>query len=573
MKNYVAALFAAAAAAPLAAAHTMTADEAMPFLHRLPRHVPPTASSAPASSISSAPASSAPAFGVVALDAAPRIVTDPQPFGDPVRVTWAGDTGAEDYIALSCGPQRNATDWLDTVPLANTTGRAWTLMLFDMRCEYKIALIDARTGAPRATTTVTYALQGRPTQLRVGPLVDAGVTAGVTVSFTTHPSVRTGKVRVLSAAAGIDTTVVTTAFTYGAADLCGAPASTESQPHFREPGAFHVAAFPDLPLGTSFQFEASTVVASRTGAFQTAPRPSENTTVLFAADIGTHGYPVFWSSPGANLTQHQLAVDVRAGASLVLHPGDVSYAVGHGYLWDQFGAGLEPVSSQAMYAVTVGNHEYDWQAGQGHWNPPWGNFGNDSFGECGVPTHARFPASAAPWYVLDWGAAKIVSMSSEHDWTPGSEQYAWLNATLGATDRAVHPWLIVTSHRPMYMSQTISPPNQRTEEVMRRTLDPLINAHGVDLFLAGHWHSAERSCPVQDGVCFGEGERTVHYTAGAGGCCLFTGYPFPASWDRAHFIEFSYLRLLVSPAELNVKLIASASGDVLDDYTMAKQRR
>ena len=43
--------------------------------------------------------------------------------------------------------------------------------------------------------------------------------------------------------------------------------------------------------------------------------------------------------------------------SLALHVGDLSYAVGHGFLWDMWGGIIEPVSSRIPYMVSVGNHE------------------------------------------------------------------------------------------------------------------------------------------------------------------------------------------------------------------------
>jgi hypothetical protein len=49
--------------------------------------------------------------------------------------------------------------------------------------------------------------------------------------------------------------------------------------------------------------------------------------------------------------------------------------------------------------VSLGNHEYDHEAGGQHdpsrapangFRPWWGNFGTDSRGECGVPFYHRF---------------------------------------------------------------------------------------------------------------------------------------------------------------------------------------
>jgi hypothetical protein len=41
----------------------------------------------------------------------------------------------------------------------------------------------------------------------------------------------------------------------------------------------------------------------------------------------------------------------------------------------------------------------------------------------------------------------VTQISSEHDITEGSEQYAWLAADLAAVNRSVTPWVVVTAHR------------------------------------------------------------------------------------------------------------------------------
>lgn len=43
-----------------------------------------------------------------------------------------------------------------------------------------------------------------------------------------------------------------------------------------------------------------------------------------------------------------------------------------------------------LILVSVGNHEYD-EVSTAHptWHPSWGNYGDDSGGECGVPVKKR----------------------------------------------------------------------------------------------------------------------------------------------------------------------------------------
>ena len=43
-------------------------------------------------------------------------------------------------------------------------------------------------------------------------------------------------------------------------------------------------------------------------------------------------------------------------------------------------------------------------------------------------------------------------MSTEHDFSPQSPQYAWLEKDLQNVDRSKSPWVIIGGHRAMYCS-------------------------------------------------------------------------------------------------------------------------
>merc|ERR1719487_1192414 len=167
-------------------------------------------------------------------------------------------------------------------------------------------------------------------------------------------------------------------------------------------------------------------------------------------------------------------------ADLIVHPGDLSYATSAGYIWDQWHEMISPYASRLPLMVGLGNHEYDHLTGgngkdktvpqpqptpgeDSGFKPFWGNFGDDSKGECGVPTMNRFtmpgPWAAAhrPWYTFASGPVTFVMFSTEHDWQKGSEQYKWLQATLTAVDRKATPWVVVAGHRPMYTSESPTP--------------------------------------------------------------------------------------------------------------------
>ena len=100
----------------------------------------------------------------------------------------------------------------------------------------------------------------------------------------------------------------------------------------------------------------------------------------------------------------------------------------------------------------------------GSFAPAGGDYGSDSNGECGIAMVHRFraPSNGRPnrqgslaWYSFDYGVVHVVQMSSEHDWTEGSDQHAWLEADLKAAagNRIRTPWIVVTAHRMMYSTQ------------------------------------------------------------------------------------------------------------------------
>ena len=126
---------------------------------------------------------------------------------------------------------------------------------------------------------------------------------------------------------------------------------------------------------------------------------------------------------------------VNEGCELVIHAGDISYARGIAYLWDQWHQIVEPYATKVPYMVGIGNHEYDHlELGQGKdpsgaagvgFHPEWGNYGDDSHGECGVPTYNRFTmpgnGNALFWYSFDYGSVHFIMLSTEHNITEGSK--------------------------------------------------------------------------------------------------------------------------------------------------------
>ena len=58
-------------------------------------------------------------------------------------------------------------------------------------------------------------------------------------------------------------------------------------------------------------------------------------------------------------------------------------------------------------------------------------------------------------YSYDYGLVHMIMMSTEHDFSPGSTQYTWLENDLKKVDRKVTPWVFIGGHRAMYCSEII----------------------------------------------------------------------------------------------------------------------
>jgi hypothetical protein len=247
---------------------------------------------------------------------------------------------------------------------------------------------------------------------------------------------------------------------------------------------------------------------------------SEETTFTTATALSSDAPPVrivtfgdmALSVKGALSTVHHIErLHSESNIDAIFHFGDLGYALGSTVIWDLWHAYIEPVSRQIPYLVSVGNHEVDHASmvcfqdpsgesgtdGTGFHPTNWGHeMGDDSGGEGGVPIYHRFKSPACEadgtqghgnsifWYSTSMGALHVVQISSEHDYTQGSKQYAWLSRDLKAVDRSVTPWVVVTMHRPMYSPEAGAAYDEGQGIIA--SLEPLFVDMRVDMVLSGH---------------------------------------------------------------------------------------
>ena len=191
----------------------------------------------------------------------------------------------------------------------------------------------------------------------------------MTVSFTTNISA-SDVTCMLGTAPGVydlpnATDVEST--TYGAADLCNAPANETSVDYWQWPGMFHHVTLRGLQPATRYYARpvagglAGEEVTFVTGA---ALSPTQRTTFAAYGDMSVTQYVLVGDTkhdmpnggPGAVGTSQRLRQRIDEGAPLdfVLHFGDLGYATGAVYLWDAWMSMMANVGSRVPYMVSIG---------------------------------------------------------------------------------------------------------------------------------------------------------------------------------------------------------------------------
>lgn len=360
--------------------------------------------------------------------------------------------------------------------------------------------------------------------------------------------------------------------TYAASDLCQAPGNLTKAGYFYPPGMLHTVHVKDLLPDTKYVYDVGLRVKgkilrwSKQHIFRSAlpagdPKPFS---YIVYADQGCpyHG----WKG-GKEWMDNMVQREAGGRLAAVHHFGDIAYSRGAAHVWDAWLDMIQPMATQVPLMVAVGNHEYDHTAGGGHgkdpsgvmtehgFMPSWGNFGQDSGGECGVPTAKRFRmpnptrlSNGVFWYSYDYGLVHTVVISSEHDLSQGSPQHTFLEDDLGTVNRTKTPWVILESHRPLYEGEGSGGwwPNNLVSRAMRDEFEDLLLVYNVDVVLAGHYHEYQRTCNGLYRSRCGQG-GPMHITVGSAGAKLDAGFDLVNEWTE-RFIkgQFGYGRITIA---------------------------
>ncbi|XP_015073669.1 probable inactive purple acid phosphatase 2 [Solanum pennellii] len=304
---------------------------------------------------------------------------------------------------------------------------------------------------------------------------------------------------------------------YEKEDLCDAPAN--SSIGWRDPGYIHDGVMRNLKKGKKYYYQVGSDSRgwSTIFSFVSQNRDTGETFAFLFGDMGTATpYLTFLrTQEESKSTIKWISRDIEAlgnKPALISHIGDISYARGYSWLWDNFFTQVEPVASRVPYHVCIGNHEYDWPLQP--WKPDWSSYGKDGGGECGVPYSYKFhmpgnssvptgmhaPATRNLYYSFDSGPVHFVYMSTETNFLPGSNQYDFLKHDLESVDRVKTPFVVFQGHRPMYSSSS-GTKDISLRKRMVEYLEPLLVKNNVNLVLWGHVHRYERFCPLNNFTC------------------------------------------------------------------------
>ncbi|KAJ7562764.1 hypothetical protein O6H91_03G083700 [Diphasiastrum complanatum] len=385
---------------------------------------------------------------------------------------------------------------------------------------------------------------------------------------------------------------------FSSTDMCASVPAPAPDFGWHDPGFIHSAIMTGLSPSTTYTYNygSDSVGWSGVRSLITPPAAGGNSlNWIMYGDMGKADRDtsiVHYIQPGSLGVIDAVTQEINAGnANLILHIGDISYATGFLAEWDFFLEMIGPVASKVPYMTAIGNHERDFPGSGSYYVT------TDSGGECGVAyeTYFQMPASSfdKPWYSISLGPVHITVLSTEHDWTVGSEQYNWLNNDLAGVDRSQTPWLVVAGHRPQYASTT----NDIISEVLPpvdpdfvAAIEPLLFQHQVDLALWGHVHFYERTCAVYQAQCYAfptkdssgiDTYSSTPYTAPVHAVIGMAGFKLdgfdqnPSNWSLVRLSDFGYILLEADIQRLFVQynwtVPAIEAAQIRHQYQLADQ--
>jgi Calcineurin-like phosphoesterase/Purple acid Phosphatase, N-terminal domain len=250
----------------------------------------------------------------------------------------------------------------------------------------------------------------------------------------------------------------------------------------------HVATLAGLTPHTRYFYAVGSSAATLAGgdlghSFVTAPRPGARATtrIWVLGDSGTADGNARAVRDAATAFNHWREPD------LWMMLGDNAYTSGtdaeyQAAVFDTYPETLR----RAVLWPTFGNHDAEAADSATQSGPYYDIFTLPTAGEAG-----GVPSGTEAYYSFDYGNVHVVCLdSTESDRSAHGPMVRWLEADLAATPAE---WTIAFFHHPPYSKGSHDSDDETELRQMREQVGPVLEAGGVDLVLAGHSHSYERS--------------------------------------------------------------------------------
>lgn len=341
-----------------------------------------------------------------------------------------------------------------------------------------------------------------------------------------------------------------------------------------------------LQPGTTYQYRA--VLDGRTSetlTFTTAP--TADTTSFRVTAVGDNGIadernPAQRADSDAPVRVVEQAASL--GPDLHLGVGDISYANGYPYTWDKYFQTHQEFFGATPFLTVPGNHEKEPGTGFKQYDARLNAI--MPFDDPGLPSLD----SKQRWYSVQYGNAQFVGLNTSADacgdyargeeffplydtrcnteaaYTYNERQRQFVEEALkeAENDPSV-TWKVVYLHSSFWTDG-----DHDARKDLRKLWEPYFDEYDVDLVLAGHNHSYERSKPMRGGAVRETG--TTYVVNGTGG----TGhYGFqhnePPEWtafrDNEHY---GVTKLDFSADSIEGEYVA-LNGTTVDSFTVVKR--
>jgi hypothetical protein len=193
------------------------------------------------------------------------------------------------------------------------------------------------------------------------------------------------------------------------------------------------------------------------------------------------------SSRQRDVTNAAMTASSDRPVDLFLHLGDMAYTTG---TEAQFDANFYAMYAEQMRNIpcwpTLGNHEGSSSDSATQTGPYYDGYYLPTDGSAG-----GLASGTEAYYAFDWGNVHFAVLDSyESSRATSGAMLRWLDDDLAAADA---DWLVVFFHHPPYTRGSHNSDTESDLRQMRENVTPILEAHGVDLVLAGHSHIFERS--------------------------------------------------------------------------------